>query len=152
VSRPPDPDLARAFRAAYGTGLVLGVAWPLVLQALLGTVLQPGTGPGGELVRELGYTFTGLVCAIALFLSRRWRRVRTGFAALPPGQRPRALAREVLVYAALCAVSAGFGLAYYALGGPLAERYARGFLALSPAMFLLFVPRLPAWRRAAQEA
>jgi hypothetical protein len=151
VSRPPD-DLARAFRVAYGTGLALCVAAPLVLQALLGTVLQPGAGPDGELVRQLGYTFTGLVCAAALFMARRWHRVRNGFAALAPGQRPRALAREILVYAALCAASTGFGLAYYTLGGPLAERYARGFLALSPAMFFLFVPRLQAWRRAAREA
>jgi hypothetical protein len=151
VSRPPDPDLARAFRPAYGTGLVLCVAGPLALQALLGTVLQPGAGPGEELVRQLGYTFTGLVCAAALFMARRWRRVRAGFAALPAGQRPRALAREILVYAALCAGSTLFGLAYYTLGGPLAERYARGFLALSPAMFVLFVPRLHAWRHAANE-
>lgn len=151
MSRPPDPDLARAFRPAYGAGLVLSVGWPLALQVLLGTVLRPGSGPGGEMARQLGYTFTGLVCAAALFMARRWHRVRAGFAALPPAQRPRALAREILVYAALCASTTLFGLAAYALGGPLAERHARGFLALGPVMFFLFVPRLQAWRHAANE-
>jgi hypothetical protein len=151
VSRPPDPALARAFRPAYGAGLALCVAGPLALQALLGTALRPGPGPGGELALQLGYTFTGLVFAAALFMARRWARVRAGFKALPPGLRPRALVREVLVYAVLCAASTLFGLAYYTLGGPHAERYARGFLALSPAMFLLFVPRLRAWRHAAND-
>lgn len=149
MSRPPDLDLARSFRLAYGTGLALCVAGPLALQALLGAF--PAPRPGGEAVLQLGYTFTGLVCAATLFLVRRWTRVRSGFAAVPPGQRPRLLAREVLAYAALCAPSALFGLAYYAMGGPQAERYARGFLALTPAMFLVFVPRLRAWRQAAHE-
>jgi hypothetical protein len=152
VSRPPDPALARAFRTAYGAGVVLCVAWPLALQALLGTVIRPGAGPGGELALQLGYTFTGLLCAAALYIARRWHRVRAGFAGLPPGQRPRTLSREVLVYALLCAAGTLFGLAYHALGGPQADRYARGFLAMSPVMFFLFVPRLQAWRRAAREA
>ena len=151
MSRPPDPALARAFRPAYGAGLVLCLAWPLALQALLGTVVQPGAGPDGELLLQLGYTFTGLVCAAGLFMARRWARVRAGFAALPPGLRPRVLVREILVFAALCECSALFGLVYYVLGGPQAERYARGFLALTPVMFFVFVPRLGAWRHAANE-
>ena len=36
------------------------------------------------------------------------------------------------------------------LAGPLAERYSRSFVALTTIMFFIFVPRLEAWREAAQ--
>jgi hypothetical protein len=145
-----DSTLERGFRLSYGAGLLLCVAWPLALQALLGTAIAPGP-EGGGLVRQLGYTFTGLVCAGALFVARRWARVRARFREVPPARRGRALAREVLLYAVLFQFSALFGVLYYLLGGPQAERYARGFLALAPIMFFAFVPRLQAWRRAANE-
>jgi len=151
VSRPPDSALDRGFRLAYGVGLALCVAWPLALQALLGTLIPPGPRAAGEAVLQLGYTFTGLTLASAMFVLWRWGRVRRSFGALDRRLRARVLAREILVYSALFEASSLFGLLYYALGGPQAERYARGFLALTPVMFLVFVPRLRAWREAARE-
>ena len=50
--------------------------------------------------------------------------------------------------AAVCASSSLFGLVYHGLGGPRADRYARTFIALAALMFLVFVPRFSAWRRA----
>jgi hypothetical protein len=150
VSRPPDRDLERSVRIAYGTGLALCAAWPLALQLLLGTAIRRPDGAPDPLVLQLGYSFTGLVCVGAWFLVRRWHRVRAGFRALAAGAHGRAAAREILLYSAICQVSALFGVAYYALGGPRPEQYGRGFVALATVMFFVFVPRPQAWREAAQ--
>ena len=148
MSRRPDP-LDSGFRNAYGAGLALCVAWPLALQLLLGTAIRPAAA-SPEAVQDLGYTFTGLTLVCAFFVSRRWARVRMGFRAVAAERRPRVLVRETLLYSALCVLSSLFGLCTYALGGPHAGRYARGFIALSTLMFFVFVPRLQAWREAAQ--
>jgi len=163
VSRPPDPappgqpgpasppdDLAGGFRLAYPLGLLLCLAWPLALQLMLGTAILPSAEPPGGVVQELGYTFTGLTFASACYVTWRWGRVRAGFGSVPAGRRRRVLVREILIYSALFEFSSLFGILYYALGGPQAERYARGFIALTTIMFFVFVPRLQAWREAAQ--
>ena len=147
---PPDPVLRRAFLVSYGVGFVLCVLWPLVLQALLGTLLRPGFLAVSGLAEELGYTFTGLVVLGILYVKGRSRKALRTFQALEAEQRPRVLAREVLVYAAIFELSACLGLVYDGLGGPHAERYARSFVALASVMFLVFVPRFAAWERAAR--
>ena len=149
VNEEHDSSLSKAFRLAYALGLALCLAWPLVLQLMLGTAIAPGSAPPGGVVAELGYTFTGLTFGAALFVTWRWGRVRASFASVPPPRRPGVLIRETLLYAALFELSALYGLVYYALGGPLAERHARAFIALSTIMFFVFVPRLQAWRDAA---
>ena len=151
MSGPAAPSPLRpGFLLAYGTGLALCVAWPLVLQVLLGTVLHPGFLGPTPLAGELGYTFTGLVVLGALFVKRRSVQALRTFATLAPGLRPRAMVREILLYAALFELSAFFGLVYDGMGGPQAERYARSFIALAAIMFLVFVPRLSAWERASR--
>lgn len=151
-TRPADAPLARAFRLAYGLGLALCVGWPLVLQLLLGTAIRrPADLPPGDTVAQLGYTFTGLTFAAAAFVTWRWGRTRRAFRTLEPAQRPRRILRETLAYAALFELSACYGLVYYALGGPGAERHARAFIALASVMFFVFVPRFDAWREAAEE-
>ena len=148
---PTPPAFRQAFLLAYGLGVLLCVVWPLVLQALLGRMIQPGILGMGSLAQELGYTFTGLVILSALFVVRRSRRVRANFAALDGTKRTRVMALETLLYSALFELSAFFGLVYHGMGGPQAERYARSFIALSTVMFLLFVPRFSAWRKAMEE-
>ena len=150
MSRPPEASLEQGFRRAYPAGLVLCVAWPLALQLLLGTVIRPGLAADGGIVQDLGYSFTGLTCVCACFVLWRWNRVRASFRGLAADRRRRVLVRETLLYSCLFELSSLFGLCYYALGGPMAERYARGFIALTAIMFLGFVPRLRAWQRAAQ--
>ena len=148
----PDPATSPAFRRAfllsYGLGTVLCVIWPLALQGLLGTLLQPGILGLSGLAEELGYTFSGLVILSALFVSWRSRKVRAEFAALDEFRRTRVMALEILLYSAIFELSALFGLIYHGLGGPQAERYARSFIGLATVMFLVFVPRFAAWRRA----
>lgn len=142
----------RAFLLAYGLGVLLCVVWPLVLQGLLGNVLQPGVLGLPELGEDLGYTFTGLVVLSALFVRWRSRKAQAGLAALDESRRARTMALEILLYSAICELSALFGLVYHGLGGPQAERYARTFIGLATVMFLVFVPRLGAWRRADQKS
>ena len=142
--------LAKAFRIAYGAGLFICVAWPLAIQLLLGTAIRSGTIPPLGVAQQLGYTFSGLTFLAALFVTWRWGRVRDGFRTLAPGQRPGLLIRETLIYAALFELTTLYGIIYYALGGPGAERYSRSFVALTTIMFFVFVPRLEAWREAAR--
>ena len=148
MSRPP--DLEKPFRLAYLAGLALCVAWPLALQAMLGRAIRPRSGPPGAMAQELGYTFSGLTVAGAWFVARRWSRVRTSFRTVAAARRGPVVVREILGYSLLFVCSSLFGLAYYTLGGPHPERYARGFIALTPVMFFVFVPRLQAWRKAAE--
>ena len=140
--------LRRAYLLAYGLGLALCVVWPLALQALLERMIPLGFLGASPLAGELGYTFTGLVVLSALYVLRRSRLARSRFPGLKASRRPRTMILEILLYSALFEASALFGLVYYGLGGPLADRYARTFIALSTIMFFLFVPRWSAWRRA----
>ena len=149
-SAPDVAPFAKAFRLAYPMGMVLCVAWPLALQLLLGTVIRQGPTPPGGVAEQLGYTFSGLTLLIALFLTWRWGKVRAAFAGVPAQQQPAIVFREILLYAALLELTSLFGILYYALAGPLAERYSRSFIALTSIMFFVFVPRLDAWRHAAQ--
>ena len=141
--------LTKAFRLGYGLGLIICVAWPLVLQLMLGTTILAGTAPPDGAVRELGYTFTGLTFASALFVTWRWGKVRKALPSVPPASRPRLVVRETLLYAAVLELSSLYGLLYYALGG--LPRFARAFIALTTLMFFIFVPRIQAWRDAAGE-
>ena len=144
----PVITLRQGFLLVYGVGVALCVIWPLVLQVLLGRVIQPGFLGVTNVAKELGYTFTGLVILSALYVVRRSKRVRSGFATLDATKRTRVMSIEILLYAALFELSALFGLVYHGLGGPQAERYARTFIALSTVMFLGFVPRFELWRQA----
>jgi hypothetical protein len=143
------PPLAKAFRLGYGLGLAICVAWPLALQLMLGTTILAGAASPDGAVRELGYSFTGLTFASALFVTWRWGKVRRTLPQVPEAQRPRLVVRETLLYAAILELSSLYGLAYYALGG--LPRFARAFIALTTIMFFIFVPRLQAWREAAGE-
>lgn len=148
MSDPGHPCKRGAFRWAYGAGLVLCVLCPAALEILLGRIPKLDAVPPEDFARQLGYTFTGLLLCAGAFLSWRSGKVRSSFSAVPPEGRPRIILRETLLYSTLCTLGALFGLACHALDGPLAERHARTFIALSPIMFLVFVPRLDAWKKA----
>jgi hypothetical protein len=117
---------------------------------MLGTaILQTAKAPAG-VVQQLGYSFTGLTLLSALFVTWRWGKVRAAFRAAPGAEQPRTLLRETVLYAAIFELTSVYGVVYYALGGPLAERHARSFIALTTIMFFVFVPRLQAWVDATQ--
>jgi hypothetical protein len=136
----PEANPLRSFRVAYALGIVLCVVWPLFLQVILRRAVQP-MGPGGELAAELGYTFTGLSALSVIFVLRRSARMRKTFPSLDPSRQSQTILREVLLYSALFELSAVYGILYFALQGPYAERYGRTFIALPTVMFFLFVPR-----------
>jgi hypothetical protein len=143
------PPLAQGFRFAYPAGLALCVAWPLILQLMLGAAIHRiPEPPPGPVVQQLGYTFTGLTVASGFAISWRWGRTRAGFRAVPAGRRSLVMVREIILYSVLCQLSALGGVLYYGLGGP--EHFARGFIALTTVMFFVFVPRLASWREAAR--
>lgn len=104
--------LHRAYRWAYLAGLALCVFWPLMLQLVFTNFITPGQAPPDGVVKQLGYTFTGLVLLGAAFVTWRWGKVRAGFPDLDVVARPKVMAREILLYSALFELSCFFGLAY----------------------------------------
>lgn len=145
-----DQALQKAFRSAYLAGLVMCVIWPLLLQLMLGPVIRPGANPPAGVFQQLSYTFSGLSFAAAAFVTWRSGRMREGLKAVAPGERSRLVFREVLLYAALFELSSLYGLVYWMLVGEAGARHARAYLVLSSVMFFVFVPRLSAWRAAAE--
>ncbi|HJU83999.1 MAG TPA: hypothetical protein VJ600_07290 [Holophagaceae bacterium] len=148
---PDDSPLLEAIRPAYKLarllGLVLCVAWPLFLMVLVGVeAVRPGTAPAVGAARQVGYTFTALTFLSAAFVTWRSGRVLKGFKALDPTLRARTVLRESLVYAAIFELSCFWGLLYWMLVGRNAFQHVLTFMALTPLMFFLFVPRLDAWK------
>jgi hypothetical protein len=136
-----------AYKRARVAGLVICVAWPLLLMVMVATgAVKPGTAPLAGPVKQIGYTFTGLVFLSAAWVTWRSGKVLKGFRDLPPAQRPAVVFRESLVYAAIFETSCLWGLLYWMMAGTAAARYAGTFMALTPIMFLFFVPRLYAWK------
>lgn len=141
--------LLPAYRRARAAGLVICVAWPLLLMALVATgAVRPGTAPMEGPARQIGYTFTGLVFLSAAWVTWRSGKVLKGFRDLAPALRPRVILRESLVYAAVFETSSLWGLLYWMMVGTAAARYVGTFMALTPLMFLFFVPRFYAWKLA----
>jgi hypothetical protein len=136
---------------AYALGAFLCVLWPLALQVILTRAIPRSTASSGELAMELGYSFTGLTALGALFVLRRTSKVLLALGAEEPDRQSRTVLREILIYSALFELSAVYGLIYYAMGGPNAERYGRSFIAVPTVMFFLFVPRWTRWRAAAEK-
>lgn len=141
--------LRPAYQRARVVGLVLCVAWPLFLMVLTATgAVKPGQNAPAGAVKQLGYTFTGLVFLSAAYVTWRSGKVMAGFRDLAPAERPRVVFRESLAYAAIFELSCLFGLLYWMLVGKAAWQHSMMFMALSPLMFFFFVPRFHAWQLA----
>jgi len=138
-----------AYKRARLAGLVICVAWPLLLMAMVATgAVKPGTAPLAGPAKQIGYTFTGLVFLSAVWVTWRSGKVLKGFRDLAPELRPRTVLRESLIYAAVFETSSLWGLLYWMMVGTAAARYVGTFMALTPIMFLFFVPRFYAWKLA----
>lgn len=141
--------LLPAYRRARVLGLFICVGWPLVLMVMVATgVVRPGTTPLAESVKQIGYTFTGLVFLSAAWVTWRSGKVLQGFREVAPEHRPRVVFKESLIYAALFELSCTWGLLYWMLAGLQVARYVGAFMALTPIMFFFFVPRFYAWKLA----
>lgn len=128
-------------------GYMAGLAATLLV-ALAGQVylrwLPEGQGPL-EAVQDFGYTFTGLCLLGGFLLARRARGSQARVRDLGPENRRHFILREYFVIAFTCAVSTGFGLLYWGLGGRQVERHARTFIALGPVAFLVLAPGPGRW-------
>ena len=136
--------LQRARRKAWGTGLVVCLAVPLVAGALVLTGrLPPGQAPVEGTVQQLGYSFTGLTFLAGAIMA--WRRVHflQAFASLGEAARVAALHREARLLALLALSTTLWGVLYWAMVGLHAVRHVLTFLVLTPVMFLCFMPHPP---------
>ena len=139
-------------RRVWVPGLVLCVLGPLVLLGLAGGgLIPPGANAATGLYQQAGYSFTGLVFLAAAWMSWRKRQVQKAFRAQPPGLRSRVMVRETLLFTALSGSSALWGTLYWIMVGWNAYQHVLTFILLTPAMFLLFVPRLDTWALALKE-
>jgi hypothetical protein len=140
------PEVVAAVQKARILGLVLCLAWPLVLMAMItvGTI-APGTLRAEGWVQQVGYTFTGLSLVAAAYVTWRTGGLMTEFKALPEAERPRTAFRSSLGFSILFLLSSIYGLAYWRLAGRNAFQHVMIFVALSPVMFILFAPRLHHW-------
>ncbi|MBS1783914.1 MAG: hypothetical protein JST24_00640 [Acidobacteria bacterium] len=141
--------LLPAYKRARLVGLIICVAWPLLLMVMVATgTVKPGTAPLVGPAKQIGYTFTALVCIAAAWVTWRSGKVLKGFRELPAEERPRVVMRESVIYAAIFETSSLWGLLYWMMVGQNAARFVGTFMALTPLMFFLFVPRLHAWKLA----
>ena len=142
-------SLLPAYRRARLVGLIICVAWPLLLIVMVATgSVKPGTAPMAGPAKQIGYTFTALVCLAAAWVTWRSGKVLKGFRELSLEERPRVVMRESLIYAAVFETSSLWGLLYWMMVGQNGARFVGTFMALTPLMFFLFVPRLHAWKLA----
>lgn len=148
---PRFEPLRNAVQRARLFGMALCIAWPLFLMVLLGSgrVKAGSFAPVGPL-RTLAFLFTGLSVLAAVFATWRTNRVMKGFAALAAEVQVRTAFRESVLYAALFELSCLYGLVYWMLVGRNAFQHVLLFMALTPVMFMLFVPRYEHWRQAAE--
>lgn len=141
-----EEEILLAAKKARVMGLVLCLAWPLVLMALLTVgVMRPGTLPVQGWVEQTGYTFTALTLLAAGYITHRSGKVLAAFREVPEGERARVVFRTTLGFSILCSLSTFYGLVYWRLAGHHAARHALAYMALSALMFMIFVPRGPQW-------
>ena len=102
----------------------------------------------GELVQQVGYTFTAASFIALALAARLGRKALARFPWVPGERRAMAAARGILWSSSLSLVCVLCGCLHWALAGPAVERHARTFLALGPVGFILFVPRPARWASA----
>ena len=138
--------LEASARRGWWVGFLVCLGGPvLILLSAWAGWIPPGSQPVEGVYQQVGYTFTGLVFLASAYLVWRKGHALRAFPAQAEGRQAGFVLRETLVYSALCASSALWGVLYWRLVGWHAFRHALTFLLLTPVLFLLFVPRLGAW-------
>jgi len=145
---PFRPSLDDAFRIAYAIGLFMCLCCPIILFLYLDVIITPIQILSCETVQNLGYTLTGIITFCTLAVNSRWRLIRSNFSNITKNKQGTILLRETILYSMVFGLSSLFGTTYYLFGGIPVKQFARNFIALTPIMFFLFVPRLYAWRKA----
>ncbi len=150
-SSASEAALRKAVRQGRILGLVLCLAWPLILMAMIGGgAVRGGTlQPVGPL-RTAAFVLMGLSLLVGALVTWRTNRLFARFRDVAEAERPRVAFREILIYSALFELSCLYGLVYWMLVGRNAYHHVLTFMALTPVMFFLFVPGLNDWVQAAE--
>jgi hypothetical protein len=114
-------------------GFAVCLATLAIGQATISKWAAPADFIDKSFAEDLGYTFTGLTAALG-FLLWKWGRAKE-----PEGQSAFRRWTIAILQAAAASLPALFGCIYFGAAGKEAERQARTFAALPPAMFLLAV-------------
>jgi len=120
-------------KAAYLVGFALCATSVIVSQITLSYWLTPGTAQYSEVVKDIGYTFTGLTAAIGFFLWRWGKRTNTS------NQSKIGHWNSRILQAIAAMIPILFGCAYFCIAGKQVERHARTFAALPPFVYLLVI-------------
>lgn len=147
----PDAALRKGVAKARILGLGLCLGWPLILMAMLGGgAVKGGTLPPTGPLRTTAYAFMGLSLLAGALVTWRSNQVLSGFKDVAEAERPRVAFREIVFYSALFELSCLYGLIYWMLVGRNAFHHVLTFMALTPTMYLLFVPGLNDWAQATE--
>jgi len=142
----PAADLIFRYRIARMIGLVVCVAWPLILMMLIMTEkVVPGNFISEGLVREFSYTLTALTLGGTFFVNYRSGKVLFRFKDQPEEEKPHIVFRESLIYILVIQMTTWYGLIYWLIPGWNASRHVGTFIMLTPICFFLFIPRLSQW-------
>ncbi|HJV91752.1 MAG TPA: hypothetical protein VJ623_15675 [Holophagaceae bacterium] len=143
--------LRKAVTRGRVLGLVLCLAWPLILMAMIGGgAVRAGTFQPVGTLRTVAFVLMGLSLLSGGLVTWRTNRVLGGFSQVPRADRPRVAFREIVFYSALFELSCVYGLVYWMLVGRNAFHHVLTFMALTPIMFFLFVPGLNDWAQASE--
>ncbi|MBI3132813.1 MAG: hypothetical protein HYZ13_15970 [Acidobacteria bacterium] len=151
ASGASDPSLRQAVTRARILGLILCLAWPLILMAMIGGgAVRAGTLQPVGALRTTAFVLMGLSFLAGGAVTWRTNRVLGGFRQMAEAERPKVAFREILLYSALFELSCLYGLIYWMLVGRNAFHHVLTLMAITPIMFFLFVPGLNDWVQASE--
>lgn len=150
-SNASDSALRKAVTRARILGLVLCLAWPLILMAMIGGgAVRAGTMQPVGALRTTAFVLMGLSFLAGGVVTWRTNHVLGGFHQVAEAERPKVAFREIVFYSALFELSCLYGIVYWMLVGRNAFHHVLTFMALTPIMFFLFVPGLNDWANASE--
>ncbi|MFM8233753.1 MAG: hypothetical protein ACKN9J_01490 [Holophagaceae bacterium] len=139
-------NLIFRYRIARMMGLIVCVAWPLILLLLIMTEkVAPGNFNSSDLVKEFSYTLTGLTLIGVFFVNYRSGKMLSQFKVHSNEEKPYIIFRESLIYTLVIQMTTWYGLLYWLISGWSVSRYVGSFIMLTPICFFLFIPRLSQW-------
>jgi len=120
-------------KAALLAGLTLCAVALVIGQIAISYWLIPGTARNSEVVKDIGYTFTGLTATLG-FILWKWGRFKN-----ISEQTKVHCWRIRMLQAAMAMIPVFFGCFYFYIAGGHVERHARTFAALPPLIYLLAI-------------
>jgi hypothetical protein len=120
-------------KAAFQAGFVLCVTSLVIGQITMSYWLMPGTEQNSGIVKDIGYTFTGLTAMLG-FILWKWSRHVNALC-----QTKMRYWRSKVLQAMTAMIPVFFGCVYFYIAGKHVEHHARTFAALPPFVYLLTI-------------